>query len=122
MSCTIIGVAAQRLVRVLCSHCKNLEKTDHATRNMLGVEKELLELYRPVGCDQCGQTGYQGRTGIYEVIIVDEKLKAMIHANESESEMQDHVRESTDSMRSDGFRKVLLGETTLEEVLRVSEN
>ncbi|EKD77223.1 MAG: hypothetical protein ACD_42C00434G0001, partial [uncultured bacterium] len=60
------------------------------------------------------------RTSIYEVVAIDEKLHAMIHRNDSEADMEAHARQFSDSMRQDGFRKVMLGETTLEEVLRVT--
>ncbi|OGT25781.1 MAG: type II secretion system protein GspE [Gammaproteobacteria bacterium RIFCSPLOWO2_02_FULL_42_14] len=122
LASTIIGVAAQRLVRVLCSQCKRKETADDAMKKILCVAdlNAPVDIYFPVGCDQCGQTGYRGRTSIYEVVAIDEKLHAMIHRNDSEADMEAHARQFSDSMRQDGFRKVMLGETTLEEVLRVT--
>lgn len=119
LSSTIIGVAAQRLVRVLCSQCKVLQPVDDRTAELVGVDVGS-ELYRPAGCDKCGQTGFYGRTGIYEIIPVDTKLQAMIHGNESEANMEHHARTFSKSMRHDGFRKVIAGETTVEEVIRVT--
>lgn len=119
LSSTIIGVAAQRLVRVLCAQCKTMQPADSRTAELIGVELDS-PLYRPVGCEKCGQTGFYGRTGIYEIIPVDTKLQAMIHANESEANMEHHARTFSKSMRHDGFRKVIAGETTIEEVIRVT--
>jgi general secretion pathway protein E len=65
--------------------------------------------------------GYRGRTGIYELVVVDETLRAMIHDGSSEHELERHARQHSAGIRSDGFRRVLAGETTLEEVLRVSQ-
>jgi general secretion pathway protein E len=122
LSTTIIGVAAQRLVRVLCSHCKMPEIADDTVRHLMSMDAtvERFKVYRPKGCDRCGQTGFHGRTGIYEVIPLDTKLQAMIHSNQSEADMEHHARTFSKSMRQDGFRKVLLGETTIEEVLKVT--
>ncbi|OGT33371.1 MAG: type II secretion system protein GspE [Gammaproteobacteria bacterium RIFCSPHIGHO2_02_FULL_39_13] len=121
LSSTIIGVAAQRLVRVLCVNCKIMENADQRAKTLLGIANETeINIGKPVGCEHCGNTGFHGRTGIYEVIQIDEKLQAMIHANESEANMEHHARQFSKNMRHDGFRKVLSGETTLEEVLRVT--
>lgn len=121
LSSTIIGVEAQRLVRVLCPHCKVQTEADEPTRLILGITgNEPVHIYRPKGCDRCAQTGFHGRTGIYEVIALDEKLRAMIHTNQSEADMEHYARTFSKSMRQDGIRKIILGETTVEEVLRVS--
>lgn len=121
LSSTIIGVIAQRLVRVLCPHCKEAQDADVRTRELLKLNADVvIKIYRPKGCDRCGQTGYHGRTGIYEVIAIDDKLRSMIHSNQSEAVMEEQARVFSKSMREDGFRKILLGETTIEEVLRVA--
>ena len=120
LSSTVIGVAAQRLVRMLCRHCKAAEKIDERAQKLLAITDSDIKIYRPTGCEHCGNSGFYGRTGIYEVIPVDAQLQSMIHANESEAKMEQYARGFSKSMRADGFRKVLLGETTLEEVLRVT--
>src|SRR3990167_3920177 len=121
LSSTIIGLISQRLVRVLCSHCKQAEMADERTRQLLEIKSgEPVRICRPKGCERCANTGFYGRTGIYEVIAVDTKLQAMIHANESEAGMEQHARTFSKSMRQDGFRKIREGETTIEEVLRVT--
>lgn len=119
LSSTIIGVVAQRLVRVLCPHCKVETLADEALQKLLFVETPV-PIYRPKGCDKCSNTGFHGRTGIYEVIALDEKLRAMVHSNQSEADMEAYARTFSKSMRQDGIRKILLGETTIEEVMRVA--
>ena len=78
-------------------------------------------LKRAVGCSMCDQTGYRGRTGIYELIVVDEALRGMIHDQLGEDEMLRHARLTVPSLAQHGYRKVLAGETSLEEVLRVTQ-
>jgi general secretion pathway protein E len=121
LSSTIIGVIAQRLVRVLCDHCKEKHMATDVQKQLLGVSTaQSLDIFKPVGCERCGKTGYYGRTGVYEVITINDKLRAMIHANDSEANLEKEARQFSKSMREDGFRKILLGETTIEEVLRVA--
>lgn len=121
LSSTLIGVAAQRLLRLLCEECKEAKLATPAELQLLGLpESELVEIYHPSGCDHCNGSGYQGRTGVYELIAIDDTLRGMIHANESEADMETHARHKHRSMRQDGWRRVLRGETTLEEVLRVT--
>ena len=81
---------------------------------------DAVEIYRAGGCEQCNDMGYWGRTGIYELIACDETLCGMIHDNASEAKMEAYARETFPSIRQDGWRRVMAGETTIEEVLRVS--
>lgn len=121
LSSTLIGVAAQRLVRLLCNDCKQSKLASTTELKLLGLPTtELAEIYQPIGCERCGDSGYQGRSGVYELIAIDDTLAEMIHSNESEATMDAHARTTHRSMRHDGWRRVLLGETTLEEVLRVT--
>ena len=80
-----------------------------------------MNIHQSVGCSQCDHTGYQGRMGIYELIILDETLRRMIHDQVSEGELVDYVRRSTPSISQDGFIRVANGETTFDEVLRVTQ-
>ena len=73
-----------------------------------------------MGCAECKQIGYRGRTGIYELIIMDETLRAMIHQSAAEQKMEQYVHKSFRSIRQDGFRLVLAGMTAMEEILRVA--
>jgi general secretion pathway protein E len=80
-------------------------------------------LYRPVGCAKCNQTGYRGRTGIYELLEVDETLRSMVHSRESEQSLRDHaMKNGMLNLRDDGLRWVVSGNTSLEEVIRVTRD
>ncbi len=121
LASTVIGVTAQRLVRILCKQCRAAKPATKSECEILNIPYEQAPtLYHHVGCKQCNHTGFAGRTGIYEVIAIDEQLKNMIHENKSEPEMENYAHKSSTSMRQDGFKKVLTGETTLEEILRVT--
>jgi len=136
LSSSLIGVLAQRLVRVLCHECKRPHIPSEAECAAMGIktgvpttaESRLLDLpmdkppviYEAVGCEHCNHLGYRGRVGIYELIEVDDQLRTMIHDGASEQDMERHARLSTASIRQDGLRCILLGETSLEEVLRVT--
>jgi len=122
LSSSLIGVLAQRLVRVLCNDCKEAYTAGPADCQMLGVaEDEAPTLYRARGCSRCNQLGYRGRTGIYELVEVSDTMRAMIHDGEGEQAMERLARENSPGMRQDGWRKVLEGVTTVEEVLRVTQ-
>lgn len=121
LASSLLGVLAQRLVRVLCDDCKRPYKPNQADCKLMGIAPDQAPtLYAPAGCPECNQLGYRGRTGIYELFPVDDKLRTMIHDGASESEMERYVRKISPSIRHDGVRRVLAGETSLEEVLRVS--
>jgi general secretion pathway protein E len=119
LSSSLIGVLAQRLVRVLNPDSKQAFKAGERERRLLnlGPGDPSPTLYRP-GRDSAG--GYRGRTGIYELIVVDDAMRDMIHDGKSEHEIERHARLSTPSIRDDGRARVLAGETTLEEILRVT--
>jgi len=119
LSSSIVGVLSQRLVRKLCEDCKQPIQADEASQALLGIESEVT-IYQAKGCDACFDQGYRGRIGLYELILIDEDVKALIHNQVGEQVMEQHVRKTTPSLRQDGMEKVLLGRTTIEEVLRVS--
>jgi general secretion pathway protein E len=121
LSSSLLGVLAQRLVRVLCPHCKEAYQADEAECVLLGVPPEQPPmLYHARGCAECHQQGYRGRTGIYELVVFDDHLRSLIHNAASEQGMTRHARSLGPSIREDGRRKVLEGATTVEEVLRVT--
>jgi general secretion pathway protein E len=121
LSSSLLGVLAQRLVRTLCVHCKQAHEPDKEERALLGVaKKEGAVIYRAIGCEHCNQTGYRGRTGIHELLVVDEHTRELIHNGKGEQSIEKYIRTQGPSIRQDGFSKVLTGETTLEEVLRVT--
>ena len=106
LSSSLIGVLAQRLVRKLCAACK---KADARGR------------YHPVGCTECGSTGYKGRTGVYELMAVDDQVRALIHSRASETQIFVAAEAAgLRSMREDGERLVAEGITSAEEVMRVT--
>lgn len=108
LSSTLTGVIAQRLVRVLCNHCK------------ITVTNETEVQYKAVGCDRCRHSGYQGRIGIYEIITVDDVLRRMIHENQSEQTMENYVRQQSPDIQQSGWQRVLDGTTSCAELLRVT--
>ncbi len=119
---SLLGVIAQRLVRVLCNDCKSSYCPDQAECQQLGLSScEEVTLYHARGCKSCNFTGYRGRTGIYEIVVIDEQVRRMIHELKGEPEITECVRQYTPSIREDGNKKVLTGVTTLEEVLRVTQ-
>ncbi len=148
---SIIGIQAQRLVRVLCSHCKELYTPNEEQINGLGVpaddpyklfdppRHELYRagwekltpieplvpgkfmLYRAVGCDECMHTGYHGRSGVYEMVMITDEVRNNVLRNSDSNTIKQIARnDGMVSLRDDGVRKVLAGVTTLEEVLRVT--
>ncbi|UCE90020.1 MAG: type II secretion system ATPase GspE [Pseudomonadota bacterium] len=121
LSSTLIGVLAQRLVRVLCDECKRPYTPDAATCELLGVPADNPPvLYEAVGCEACQGLGFRGRTGVYELVEIDDSLRTMIHDGSGEHELDAHARLRAPNIRKDGLRRVLAGVTTLEEVLRVT--
>ncbi|MFT7222078.1 MAG: general secretion pathway protein E [Candidatus Azotimanducaceae bacterium] len=121
LSNSLVGLVAQRLVRVLCQECREGCTADEYECNFMKIDPNLAPtLYRPKGCEACAQEGYRGRMGIYEVVTLDEDLRRMIHSGASEIDMEEHVRTRTAGIRDDGRRRVLEGRTTIDEVLRVT--
>jgi general secretion pathway protein E len=125
LEATVIGIMAQRLVRTLCAHCKAGDGVlgDDVWQSIGGAWNipRPSVVYRPVGCPECRQTGYRGRTGIYELLTVSEGFSKLI---KDETDVQALRRQSVaDGMkplRVAGAMKVIEGETTAEEVLKVT--
>lgn len=122
LSSSLIAVLSQRLVRVLCGHCKQSQSANDAERQMLGVAEgtESVTIFKASGCDHCNQTGYRGRTAIYELIEIDDCLQQMIHEGAGEQQMVAYARQHCDDIVVDGRRRVLAGDTTVAEILRVT--
>jgi general secretion pathway protein E len=121
LSSSLIGLVAQRLVRVLCKQCKKPEPATVMECEFLGVAPEHPPtIYHSVGCAACNNSGFLGRTGIYEVIPVDDTLRKMIHESESEQAMETYAHNIVSTIRQDGIRHVLAGNTTIEEIMRVT--
>jgi general secretion pathway protein E len=121
LSSSLLGVLAQRLVRTLCPHCKTQHTPSQEEKQLLGLDSDnSQQIYQAVGCSECSFKGYKGRTGIHELLTVDDNVRELIHNGKGEQAIEKLVRKTSPSIRHDGFDKVLGGETTLEEVLRVT--
>jgi general secretion pathway protein E len=119
LSSSLIGVVAQRLIRVLNPETREAVTASDYERRLLNtpVEDPAPTIYHP-GRDAGG--GYRGRTGIYELVLIDDQMRTMIHDGSGEHELERYARSLTPSIRDDGRSKVLAGESTIEEVLRVT--
>lgn len=127
ISAALNGVLAQRLLRRVCSECKQPTNADPEVLRRLGIsEREIrgAQLMRGAGCPRCGGTGYKGRMGIHELMVLDEPLRRAINAGKSVEEIRDIAlaESGMHTLRQDGIEKALQGLTTLEEVLAVTAN
>jgi type II secretory ATPase GspE/PulE/Tfp pilus assembly ATPase PilB-like protein len=112
-------VGSQRLVRRLCPECKEAYETTPVLAKDFGIKQELL--YKPKGCDYCSHTGYRGRIAIYEMILVNDKLRELIARGASLGEIKDKVREfGVKSLLHSGIKKAEEGLTSIEEVLSIT--
>jgi general secretion pathway protein E len=130
VSSSLIAVMAQRLVRKICSDCKEEYEPAPQELRSLGLgngrismnEQEPQKFYKGAGCDKCFQTGYRGRTGVYELMLVDEATQDFIYRRETAGKIKRQALEvGMQTLRMDGARKVLAGTTTIAEVLRVTQ-
>ena len=121
---SVEALVAQRLVRRLCPKCKRAWTVEMPFLESIGfpISKLLTgTICEPVGCEECRGTGYAGRTGIYEILLVSDAIRQMIVERRSAADIKVHALEhGMRTLRTDGWRKVLAGVTTLEEVLRVT--
>lgn len=121
LSSSLVSILAQRLVRRLCTSCREPYQAPAGECEVLNVDSSKPPtLYHARGCENCNHSGYAGRSGIYELISVDSKMRELIHDGDSEQAMTEYARRQGPSLTQDGYQKVLSGETTLEEVLRVT--
>ncbi len=123
VSSCLEGLLAQRLVRVICNSCKKTVKADENTRQLMDSENGGDRvIYKGEGCHDCGSTGYQGRTGIYELLIVTDEIRQLILRKTSTNIIrQEAISQGMVALRDDGWDKVRKGVTTVEEVLRVTQ-
>ena len=120
LATSVVGVLAQRLVRVLCPDCKEKHEPDDVERNFLEEYGDIQQVFRSVGCDSCMHTGYRGRTGIYELLVVDDTMRELIHDKKSERDLNEYAHQQFRSIHKDGWLKVKAGTTSVQEVLRVT--
>jgi general secretion pathway protein E len=123
---SIVAIIAQRLVRVLCPHCKEVYAPDEESLTNLGLDRSVLRnntFYRKKGCNLCMQTGFRGRTAIFEILIVDEEIKRLVLKTSDANQINElAVKQGMITLQKDGIDKVLAGITTTEEVLRVARS
>jgi general secretion pathway protein E len=129
LNSTILGVMAQRLVRTLCSHCKEKIAYEPGREGDLSWEefvapwkaKRPAHIYRPVGCLECRNTGYTGRIGLYEILLLTPEVKRLVNAEADVAKIREVAyKEGMKPLRISGAMKVAMGLTTLEEVLKVA--
>ena len=124
VSASIQAVLAQRLVRRLCTACRVEVQPGESELRAVGLDASRIAgrtLYREEGCGDCGYTGYSGRVGVYEILVLDGALRDLIFRNEPATVIREHAERTgrMSSLRADGVRKVLKGITTISEVLRI---
>jgi len=124
LASSLIGVLAQRLVRRICPACRQPYAPDAVELAEFAGRPAPVTLYRAVGCEQCNYTGYSGRMGIYELLEISDSLRRMIHERVSDQAIRDHARATAGvrSLREDGLRWVAGGDSTLDEILRVTRD
>ena len=122
---SVEAVLAQRLVRTICEHCKVEQKVEKDFLRKVGFPEDEIDsakFYKGAGCEQCRQLGYQGRMGIYELLILDEAIRPLILSRAAASTIaQRAIEQGMRTLRHDGWTKVRAGKTTIEEVLRVTQ-
>ena len=124
VSSSLIGVIAQRLIRILCDKCKQPYTPPAEVLQRLGAAvlagDDQLPIHRPVGCEFCNKIGYRGRIGIFEIMVCDDEIKSLITKRASIAEIKDEaVKKGMWTLAEDGLEKVILGVTSPEEVLDV---
>jgi general secretion pathway protein E len=121
---SLVGVLAQRLVRVLCKDCREAYEATREELAEIGVRPpdRPVRIHRAEGCAGCNYTGYRGRIGIFELMVVDDDIRAMVSQNiDAKTIKRKAIEKGMSPLRSDGARKVLRGITSIAEVLRATE-
>jgi len=129
VSSSVIGMLAQRLVRRVCPACREPVVPTETELAQLGYTRERFladtpgHVYRATGCQECLDNGYTGRTGIYELLLVDDEVRHLVMQNVDSNTLKKHaIRNGMTTLRDDGALKVMQGITTIEEVLRVTQD
>ncbi|MGE4285840.1 MAG: type II secretion system ATPase GspE [Phycisphaerae bacterium] len=124
VSSSIIAILAQRLVRRICPHCRTeYRPTDYELAELNLTRESTKHFYKGIGCEKCFGTGYRGRLGIYELMLVNEELREMVSDNRPAGVLKKlALEQGLKTLRMDGALKVISGETTIQEVLRVTQS
>ena len=124
LASSLVGVMAQRLIRILCPYCKEKTAIEREFYHEMKLNEERakkIEAYRAVGCEECRGTGFRGRTGIYELMPVSDNIRELILNRQSSSQIKKAAMEKgMSTLREDGWSKVKQGITTIPEVLKVT--
>lgn len=121
LASSLRAVVAQRLVRRLCQSCRQAAPAEAGVAALLGLEPDAL-VYRPVGCSDCGHTGFRGRTGVFEAVRIDTEVRRLINEGADEAAITRHVFASAPDLNAAARALVAAGETTPEEAVRVSRS
>jgi general secretion pathway protein E len=121
LSTSLLAVLAQRLVRTLCPGCRQSYEADPALARQMEIFPGTV-VWQPKGCSQCNFTGYRGRTGIHELLVIDDRVRSAIHQGVGEFAIARVLRNEYVTLRVSGREKVLAGDTSWEEVIRVTED
>ena len=120
LSSSLLFVLSQRLVRRLCVKCK-IPDSDQKSTKLMKNNNINGEIYKSIGCKHCDNTGYSGRLSIGECIVVDEKINELIYKQASEAKIADYVFKNNKKIFINGLEAVIAGETSITEILRVSQ-
>jgi general secretion pathway protein E len=122
LSSSLLAVMSQRLVRLLCVDCKEAAELNPAERELLRIApaEDHQSVCQAKGCESCKYTGYRGRTGIYEIIEIDDAMRQMIYGGANEQDILHLARQHYPGIETDGRRRIMAGETSIEEVMRVT--
>jgi len=122
LASSLLGVLAQRLVRKVCEKCRRSAEITPTVQRELGGDGAAAEIYEGTGCEACAQTGYRGRSGIFELLLVNEVIRPLILKRSSVDMLKDAaVQQGMRTLREDGWHKVRTGVTTVAEVVRVTQ-
>ena len=127
ISSSVVAVMAQRLLRVICPECKRLYRPEEEIISLWNGNEKIsapdAQFYKGLGCENCLETGYLGRTGIFELLVIGDDIKELIIKRSASHIIEEiAIEKGMSTLREDGLRKVLAGETTLEEVCRVTQD
>ncbi|MCK5013965.1 MAG: Flp pilus assembly complex ATPase component TadA, partial [Candidatus Omnitrophica bacterium] len=119
---SLLGVIAQRLIRTICHHCHQEYDVSKEDLAKLSLDPDIRQLSRGTGCPKCLKSGYKGRKGIYELLVPDENIRRLILNNSSSEEIRNAAQKSgMTTLRQAGIEKLKKNETTLEEILRITQ-
>ncbi|NIA16958.1 MAG: hypothetical protein GWO86_01290 [Planctomycetes bacterium] len=121
---SLLAVLAIRLVRILCPQCKRETEIDSSILEQFGiteVRSQTKKIFEPIGCSACRNTGFAGRTGIFEILRITEPIRELIHRRVPTAKLKaTAVEQGMKTLRQDGWRKIQAGMTSVSEILRVS--